>query len=145
MLFALNIGMDTGQFVSESDDNTCRVLVVEDNPDMARLLAMALEREGHDFQTARNGTEALVVAALYRPHVAIIDIGLPGLDGFYVARELRKIASEILIIAATGRSDPDAFERSREAGFDHHFVKPINLAALADVLQQWKGLTGCSA
>ncbi|MEX2169062.1 MAG: response regulator [Pirellulales bacterium] len=128
-----------------TNDDTCRVLIVEDNPDMADLLALALQRHGHDIQTARNGTEALTVAATYRPHVVLIDIGLPGLDGHYVTEEIRKSRSEVLIIATTGRSAPEDFQRSRDAGCDHHLVKPLNIAEIIALLQDWKANGGCEA
>ena len=110
---------------------------------MADLLALALQRQGHDVQTARNGTEALTVAATYRPHAVLIDIGLPGLDGHYVTKELRKSQSEVLIIAITGRSAPEDFQRSREAGCDHHLVKPLNIAEIVALLQRRKAKGGC--
>jgi CheY-like chemotaxis protein len=94
----------------------CRILIVEDHTDSAKVLALTLEQREHDVKTAHNGTEALAVAAHYRPHVAIIDVSLPGLDGYYVAREVRKAHPDMLLVTATGRSDPDDVERSRDAG-----------------------------
>src|SRR5215468_9492708 len=82
-----------------ADGDVCRLLIVDDDPDSVNLLAVALRDLGHTIETARNGTEALTVAALIEPHMVLIDIGLPGLDGLYVTRELRKSIDNILIIA----------------------------------------------
>jgi CheY-like chemotaxis protein len=136
--------MDAPQFSTDGDE-PCRVLIVEDNPDSSAILARTVQSKGFEFETARNGTEALMVAASFRPHVAIVDIGLPGLDGLYVARELRKAIGDLLIIAATGRAAPEDVESSRDAGFDHHLIKPLNLALLATLLAEWKSRGGCAA
>jgi CheY-like chemotaxis protein len=126
-----------------ASDDACRVLIVEDNITLARLLEMALVGYGHDVQIARNGTEALTVAATFRPNVALIDLGLPGLDGLYVTKELRKSHDDILIIATTGRDSPEDVERSRAAGCDHHLVKPVDLNQIVALLQKWKSKGGC--
>src|SRR5215211_5260507 len=130
--------MSTPNHLQNDNDDVCRVLIVEDNADASTMLAKAVQRQGFEFQIARNGTEALVVASVFRPHIAIIDIGLPGLDGFHVARELRKTGADLLIIAATGRDGAADVERSREAGFDHHMTKPLDLAFLVHILAEWK-------
>ena len=92
---------------ADARNKSCRVLVVEDNLDSAKALAITLTRDDHEVETTRNGTEALVVAAQFQPHIVLIDIGLPGVDGLYVARQLRRAHRELLIIAATGRSSPE--------------------------------------
>jgi two-component system CheB/CheR fusion protein len=125
-------------------DVVCRVLIVEDNLDACKMLALVLKGQGHDVQTARNGTEALTVAADYLPHVVLIDIGLPGLDGHYVTRELRKRHRDVFIVATTGRNSPEDFQRSRDAGCDHHLVKPLNLAEVFNLLADWKSRGGCA-
>jgi DNA-binding response OmpR family regulator len=127
------------------NDDGCRVLIVEDNPDMANLLAVALRRQMHEIETTRNGTEALVVAATFRPHIVIVDIGLPGVDGYYVTRELRRAHSELLIIAVSGRSAPEDIEEAQAAGCDHYLVKPVDLEALSQILEAWKAQEGCEA
>ena len=126
-----------------SDDAICRVLIVEDNVDAAKALAIALEYDGHVVETTRNGTEALVVAAEYHPHIVLIDIGLPGLDGFQVTKQLRQSLRQVLIVAVTGRSSPDDVQRSRDAGCDHHLVKPIDVKTIGDILCRWKDRGGC--
>src|SRR5687768_5392865 len=103
--------------LQENDDvEGCRVLIVEDDADSARTLAWVSQREGHEVQIARNGTEALVVAATFEPHIALVDLGLPGLDGFHVIRELRKRAGELLNVVTSARSSPDDLRRAQEAG-----------------------------
>jgi two-component system CheB/CheR fusion protein len=118
-------------------------LVVEDNLDSAKALAITLTRNEHEVETTRNGTEALVVAAQFQPHIVLIDIGLPGLDGFYVARQLRNSHRDLLIIAATGRSSPEDQRMSREAGCDYHLVKPLDFHVVNRILDDWRGNGGC--
>ena len=124
-------------------NKSCRVLVVEDNLDSAKALAITLTRDDHEVETTRNGTEALVVAAQFQPHIVLIDIGLPGVDGLYVARQLRRAHRELLIIAATGRSSPEDRRLSREAGCDYHLVKPLDFQVVTRILNDWKGNGGC--
>ena len=135
--------MSTRSTITPKRQENCRILIVEDNTDAANALATALQRQLHDVQTTRNGTEALTVAASYRPHVVLIDIGLPGLDGLYVARQLRIANPDLLLIAATGRSTQVDFERSREAGCDHHLVKPLDFGVVGEMLNDWKAQGGC--
>jgi CheY-like chemotaxis protein len=112
-----------------------RGLVVEDNADSAAVLSKLLETLGYIVEIARNGTEALTVAARFAPDVVLIDIGLPGLDGWQVARELRRSGGEkTLLIAVTGLwVEKDRFQ-SKEAGFDHYFMKPLDLEVLTSLL-----------
>jgi len=137
--------MDSTLWIAKDDGDTCRVLIVEDDADSSRALALFVQRDGHEVQTTRNGTEALVVASSYRPHIVLVDIGLPGVDGLYVVRELRKANSELLIVATTGRSSSEDVRRAREAGCDHHLVKPVDLTALTAILGRWKSQSGCGA
>jgi len=137
--------MNSPQWQGKGADDECRVLIVEDDADSARTLAWISERDGHAVQVARNGTEALMVAATFKPQIALVDLGLPGLDGFHVVRELRNADSDLLIIVASARSSPDDLRRSREAGCDHHFVKPIDFMELSNILAKWKAAGGCAA
>jgi DNA-binding response OmpR family regulator len=123
------------------EKEVCRVLIVEDDADFAKLLAVTLTSHAHEMQSTRNATEALTVASTYRPHVALIDIGLPGHDGHYVARELRKSGRNMLMIAVTGRSSHEDVERSRHAGCDHHLVKPVDIERMLNVLSDWRSRT----
>jgi len=111
-------------------DHTLRVLVVEDDLDSACSAARLLEVAGYEVKTARNGTEGMVVAKGFLPHVVLLDIGLPGLNGFQVARELRKSRPDLLLIAITGRCGPEVTHCSLEAGFNHLMVKPVDFSRM---------------
>jgi two-component system CheB/CheR fusion protein len=114
-----------------------RVLVVDDNVDSAQSTAMLLELAGHEVRVAHDGTGALAAAAQFRPDVVVMDIGLPGMSGYDVARHLRgrSETAGVLLIALTGYGQPEDAFRIKAAGFDHHLVKPASpeeLAALVD-------------
>jgi two-component system CheB/CheR fusion protein len=113
-----------------------RVLVVEDNVDAAESLATLLRVWGHDVQVVHDGLEALDVASESRPEVVLLDIGLPGLDGYQVARRLREDVGlhTSLLVAMTGYGQPEDRRRSREAGIHHHFVKPVEPLVLRNLL-----------
>jgi CheY-like chemotaxis protein len=114
------------------------VLVADDNADAADTLAMMLRMKGHEVAVARDGAEALEVGARFRPELALLDIGMPKLDGLEVARRMRATdwGRDIVLIALTGWGQEDDRRRSRDAGFDHHIVKPVELATLEAVLSQ---------
>ncbi len=116
---------------------THRILVVDDNIDTARCLARLLELSGHDVATAHGGTEALDLASSHRPTVVLLDIGLPGMDGYEIAGRLRRLESctDAVIIATSGYGQPSDRQRSRESGFDHHLVKPIDFAQLLSTIE----------
>ncbi len=111
-----------------------RVLVVDDNADSAESLAMILSLRGHEARTALDGPQALAVAREFRPAVVMLDIGLPGMDGYEVARRLRSEHDGILLVALTGYGQDEDRRRSKEAGFDHHLVKPVDFAVLQEVM-----------
>ena len=113
-----------------------RILVVDDNHDSAFTLAMMLELMGHATETANDGLAALAAAERYRPDTILLDIGMPGLSGYDVARQLRQQpwAATITLIALTGWGQERDKQRSRDAGFDHHLVKPVEPAALQALL-----------
>jgi PAS domain S-box-containing protein len=117
-----------------------RLLVVDDNVDMAESLAMLLEAEGHAVRTAHGGPSALAAADEYGPDVVLLDIGLPDLDGFEVAKRIRKnpMHQGMVLIALTGYGQEADRQRSREAGFDHHLVKPVDLAEVHEILAKVK-------
>jgi CheY-like chemotaxis protein len=113
-----------------------RVLVVEDNVDAGDSLSLLLRLHGHEVLVARTGPSALEVASAFQPHVVLLDIGLPGMDGYQVAQHLREKAEfkDVLLCALTGWTPSDADrDRPHQAGFDHHFVKPVNLKKLLEV------------
>lgn len=109
-----------------------RVLVVDDNVDAADTLATLVRLSGHEVRTVYDGPAALAAAQEYHPEVVLLDIGLPGLDGYEVARRLRRQTEgeQVLIAAVTGYGQDQDRLRSQQAGFDAHLVKPVELAAL---------------
>jgi signal transduction histidine kinase/DNA-binding response OmpR family regulator len=116
----------------------CRVLVVDDNEDGADSLALLLRLGGHKVQTCNTGTAALEMLDSFRPEIVLLDIGLPGMDGYEVARHLRMRPGmeEVLLVALTGYGQDRDIRRSREAGFDHHLVKPADPQALTDLFSR---------
>jgi PAS domain S-box-containing protein len=113
-----------------------RVLVVDDNRDAAVTLEMLVQLWGHEVRTVHTGTAAIEEAVAFRPDVILLDIGLPEMDGYEVARRLRANADlkETVLVAITGYGQEDDRRRSREAGFDHHLVKPVDPTRLQEVL-----------
>ncbi len=113
-----------------------RVLVVDDNVDLARGLTRLVEMLGHAVATAYDGPEAIATARRFRPDVVLLDIGLPGMDGYEVAARLRleECCRESRIVAVTGYGHEEDRRRSREAGFDFHVVKPLDFSTLADLI-----------
>ncbi len=112
-----------------------RVLVVDDCRDTARMMRVLLRARGYEIELASTGREALEVAGRFRPGVVLVDIGLPGMDGYEVASLLRgqEYGRDAVIIAVSGYRE-DEHRRSREAGFDHHLVKPLDHEALLSLL-----------
>jgi CheY-like chemotaxis protein len=113
-----------------------RILVVDDNVDGLETLATLLELSGHEVRTASDGPAALTAAAEFRPEVVLLDIGLPGMDGYEVARRLRAnpLFNGARLIALTGWGQDSDRDRSHDAGFDLHLVKPVDPAELQRVL-----------
>ena len=111
-----------------------RVMVVDDNRDAADSLAALLEARGHSVEVHYDAASALASAGVETTGVFVLDIGLPDIDGHELARRLRRRASGATLIALTGYGQPIDRELSRKAGFDHHLVKPVEWAALAQVL-----------
>jgi len=113
-----------------------RILIVDDNTDAAATLQVLLNSLGYDSRVASTGIEALDLAAELKPDVVLLDIGLPGIDGYEVARRLRDLVQHrpMRIVAVTGWGHEADRQRSREAGIDAHLVKPVDSADLADAL-----------
>jgi PAS domain S-box-containing protein len=113
-----------------------RVLVVDDNVDTAESLAMLLKTSGHDARTALTGPTALEAALDYRPNVVLLDIGLPGLDGYEVAKRMRQQPGlrNAVLVAMTGYGQASDRQRSHDAGFDHHLVKPADFGKVQQIL-----------
>jgi signal transduction histidine kinase/CheY-like chemotaxis protein len=109
-----------------------RILVADDNKDAADSLAMLLEMAGHEVRVAHNGRAALALAQAFRPNTALLDIGMPDLTGYEVAKELRREpwGADIRLIALTGWGKDSDRQRARDAGFNHHVTKPVDPVAL---------------
>jgi PAS domain S-box-containing protein len=118
-----------------------RVLVVDDNADTAEGIERFLKLLGSDVRVARDGAEAIAVARDQRPQIVLLDIGLPGMDGYEVARALRaeEFGKSALIIAVSGYGQPEDLRRSQDAGFDHHLVKPVDYDALTSLFTPHSG------
>jgi CheY-like chemotaxis protein len=112
-----------------------RILVVDDSKDAAESLAMLLSLSGHQVMVAHDGVQAIAMAAAERPEVILLDIGLPGMDGYEVCRRARQGGlTDALIIAMTGYGQERDRQRSKDAGFDTHTVKPVELNHLLELL-----------
>jgi two-component system OmpR family response regulator len=131
-----------GQRVAESQPGstsmpaTHQILLVDDSEDSAASLGMLLETRGHHVEIAADGPAARERVRHQVPDVVILDIGLPGMSGFEVAREFRSMPAlnRTLLIALTGHGGPEDRARCRAAGFDHHFTKPLDFPALDRLL-----------
>jgi CheY-like chemotaxis protein len=113
-----------------------RVLIVDDNEDAANSLAIILNLGGHETASVYSAADALARAAAFKPDVVLLDIGLPGMDGYEVAQQMRELPGlrDIRLVAVTGYGRSEDRMRAREAGFDDHLVKPVEFAALERIL-----------
>lgn len=132
-----------------AESNMPCVMIVDDNLDAAQMLAMLLESHGYTVLTATSASAALDLAVLVRPGALLLDIGLPDMDGYELAREIRRRPqlSEAVLIAVTGYGRPEDIARAKDAGFDHHLLKPVSIPALLSLLESVHGKrdTGSSA
>jgi CheY-like chemotaxis protein len=115
-----------------------RVLVVDDNLDAANVLKMLVEEAGHLVRMAYTGPTALAAAFDYRPHIMLLDIGLPELDGLEVAKRIRQepLLRDIVLVAMTGYRQATDRQRALEAGFDHYLVKPADFEKVRQILAE---------
>lgn len=115
-----------------------KVLIVDDNNAATELLGMLVEKMGHEVRTAQDGAEAVVVAGEFGPNVILMDLGMPGMNGYEAAAEIRRQrwGQGIRLIALSGWGQTDDRRRSKEAGFDDHLVKPVGAAALRKIFHQ---------
>jgi CheY-like chemotaxis protein len=114
---------------------TDKVLIVEDNEDSRELLAAILTQRGYDVATAEDGQSGIDGALQQRPQVLLVDIGLPGIDGYGLAREVRsKLGDDVYLVALTGYGQPQDRSRALDAGFDVHLTKPVDIDALERLL-----------
>jgi len=114
-----------------------RILVVDDNVDAAETLSLMLKLQGHQVQTAHDGLQALNAASVFLPHVILLDLGMPNLNGYETANRIRSQAwgRDIALVAVTGWGQPKDRERTVEAGFDAHLVKPVDRETLLKTLR----------
>ena len=135
----------TATYPSEPDSTRIlparRILVVDDNRDAAESLGMLLKFLGADVRVVGDGRSALEIISSYRPSVVLLDIGMPGMDGYEVARRIRAQPDlgEVMLIALTGWGQEDDRRRSQSAGFDHHLIKPADIGALRALLDSVEG------
>jgi CheY-like chemotaxis protein len=102
-----------------------RVLVADDLADAAEMLRLMLDSRGHEVRVANDGAQAIAIAKEFRPDIALLDIGMPRVDGYEAAREIRRaLGTGIVLVALTGWGQEEHRQRAREAGFDHHLTKP---------------------
>lgn len=113
-----------------------RLLLVDDSVDSATVMALLFEADGYDVQVAHEAAHALEVAARFEPEIVLLDLGLPGMNGFQLAEalRLRPCTAQTLLIAVTGHGLASDRERSRAAGFDHHLVKPVSTEEIQRVI-----------
>ena len=119
-----------------ASNRAVRVLVVEDNADARESLALLLQASGHDTRLAQDGDSALKTALGYRPDFVLLDIGLPGIDGFQVAKQMRQEPGlkNVVLVALTGYGRESDRRNSREAGFNYHLVKPVDFSKVESIL-----------
>jgi CheY-like chemotaxis protein len=130
--------LETGSAAASASVPTAglRILVVDDNQDSACSMTLLLELQGHEVQVAHAGQIALTMAQDRRPDVVLLDIGMPGMNGYEVAKQLRaqNAFDETLLIAVTGYGRASDVKQTESAGFDHHLVKPIDYEKLESLL-----------
>ena len=113
-----------------------RVLIVDDNEDAANSLAMVLKLGGHETASVYTAADALARATVFKPDVVLLDIGLPGMDGYEVAQKMRELPGlrNVRLVAVTGYGRSDDRLRARDAGFDQHLTKPVEFSLLVRAL-----------
>jgi CheY-like chemotaxis protein len=114
-----------------------RVLLVDDSPDSSEPLSLLLQSRGHETRIAIDGETALAAADEFAPHCVLLDLGLPRMDGYEVARRLRARpnGAELILVALTGWTGKDVRTRAADAGFDYHLVKPVNWEELEKIVE----------
>ena len=115
-----------------------RIVIVEDNPDVRDLLGMKLRRLGHAVDAAGNGVDGVELLISARPDLALVDLGLPGKDGFQVAREVReKLGGGVVLVAVSGFGQPEDKRKAIESGFDEHITKPADVRDIEGILERF--------
>jgi CheY-like chemotaxis protein len=131
----------------DEEGRPLRVLVVDDCMDTAQSLALMLGRWGCEVRVVYDGPRALAEAEVRRPDVVMLDIGMPGMNGYEVAERLRQVegGEDLVLVAVTGYGQDEDRARAREAGFDYHMVKPVDPADLKELLAAWQTLRKTAA
>lgn len=122
--------------MTQSKASGRRVLIVDDNEDSANSLALILKLGGHETASVYSASAALECAVSFKPDVVLLDIGLPGMDGYEVAQKMRELPGlrDVRLVAVTGYGRSDDRLRARDAGFDDHLTKPVELPVLEKTL-----------
>lgn len=131
------VGESTRQLAS------LKILIVDDNRDAARLLSILASKSGNEVHVAHDGLEAIEAAAEFLPNIILMDIGMPRLNGYEAARQIRQQpwGQEMLLVALTGWGQQEDIRRTQDAGFDFHFVKPVDISALRKLLAEYRPRT----
>lgn len=121
--------------ISNAEARQRRIVIVEDNPDVRELLGLKLRRLGHSVDAIGDGAKGIQAILRVRPDMALIDIGLPGLDGYEIARQVRsEIGGNVVLVAVSGFGQPEDKRKAIEAGFDDHLTKPADVRDIEDLL-----------
>src|SRR5690349_19114682 len=115
-----------------------RVLIVDDDADTVEIAALIMQAEGYETRSALNGVEALARAAAFRPHLVLLDIAMPGIDGLAVAAAIRSTdwGKDAALIAVTGLGSSIVRTRCAEVGFDHYILKPMDYTEVSEMIRQ---------
>lgn len=119
------------------DKNPLRVLVVDDNRSAAEVLALFFELDGQTAKVAGDGEEALLEVGTFDPHLVLMDLGMPRMDGYEAARRIRSQNPRVVLVALTGSDGAEAVKRTVESGFDLHLVKPATPDSLRAVVDRY--------
>lgn len=144
---AEQVTIETDRILPPNPQRRRRVLIIDDNRDIAEILSSLLEKEGHEVMVAYNGTQGIANARQFRPEVLICDIGLPGLNGYQVAQTFRtdEELKDVIRISLTGYTQPEELQRAQEAGFQYQLSKPVDLETLIQALDQIEPATSASS
>ena len=124
--------------MTSNNSTGLRVLIADDNRDSADSFAILLQVKGHEVCVAYAGDEAMVMGARFRPQLVLLDLAMPDIDGYEVARRIRanEWGSSVTLVAVTGLGQANDLRKTRENGFDHHLVKPVEISSLESVLKR---------
>jgi len=132
-------GDDDEHHLPDAGAHGRRILIVDDNQDAAESIAQYLQLEGHEVKTVGDGMQALACVSVFAPQIVVLDIGLPVLSGYEVAKRMRAmpVTKNALLVALTGYGQKEDQVRAMDSGFDRHFIKPADPRVLVDLIAQW--------